>query len=305
MTTTLSRFAVAALALALCSSCIKKPELAGIDSGVKAEALDVQKAVSKAWGNADPALLMRKNDFVYITVEQTIQGYPTTIPVDEGQTVTERNRAVVDNRNVIHHKIAHQVREFKTDGTYDTSTQSEDFDVTDTLPLTAQAVEQSGLSSREAATKALDRLSTRSDDGTVRQRDISFDVAQYLFQVCTLEPTDGTKVECYNLTTSNEVRPAPPLVASQPNCGGLPECLMHVTTVDFDVILTLPDADHTKEKLSYHVAISPDVPYVARVVDFCTSGLVRVQSNDQKIPILVRTCKMVRNFNYGIPDTNL
>lgn len=286
----LQRLLICALTLSVCSSCMKTPKLADQEDGVQVESLEVQKAVARAWGDADPALLLRKNDFTFIETEQTIQSFPARVTSQSGITVSERS--ISADQESVHHRVLFQLKEIEADGSYKLSTTAEDFDVTNTLPaanLTASQLNAQNL-------KALG-----IGDGQVRQNALSIDVAANLFNICAMAVPENVKLQCYNLTTSSEVRPAPALVAAQSNCGGLPDCVMHVSNVAFDVLVTSTNEDgETTQKIKFSAAITNDVPYFAKVLDYCTTGLVDVPSAGQKV--LVKVCDYVRNFQYGEAD---
>ena len=288
--------------ISVCSSCVKSPTLDQQDTGVAVEALDVQKAVALAWGDADPALLLRKNDFAYIETDQTVQGYDPRLVTQTGITVSDRS--ISSDQTLVHHRVLFQLAEIDSNGHANTSTTAEDFDVTNTLkPVTpVPAASSSSVSAAELTSKMVKTLTTAADgSGQVREHALSIDVAANLFQICALSTPANVTLKCYNLVTSAEVRPAPDLVAAQPNCGGLPGCQMHVNNVAFDVLLTTttPDGVST-QKIKFISSISPDVPYFARVLDYCTVGLVDVPSMGQKV--LVKVCDHLKNFNYGDPD---
>lgn len=296
---------VCLMTIGLCSSCVKSPQLDAQDTGVAVESLAVQKAVALAWGDADPALILRKNDFAYIETDQAVQGYDPRLVTQSGITVSDRS--ISSDQKLVHHRVLFQLAEIDSSGGSKTSTTAEDFDVENTLSVPTPAPTLAAVSSKSLSAAALTSdfvktlVSAADGSGQVRQHALSIDVAANLFQICALQTPANVVLQCFNLVTSSEVRPAPDLVAAQPNCGGLPGCQMHVNNVAFDVLLTTtkPDGVST-QKIKFISSISPDVPYFARVLDYCTLGLVDVPSMGQKV--LVKVCDHLKNFNYGDPD---
>lgn len=282
-------FIVMALAIGV-SSCMKQKDLDS-DLGTPVTPLEVQKAVAEAWGGADPASLLKVDDFVYLESEQRIQSGNPFGYFDEATTVT--SKSVSQDKKYVLHDLVRQYRENSTDGTSKQSSVTEHFDVPNTLASSNEKIQSLARKDISGAD-----LMQNSEGDQVKQRQLSIDVASYMFQICALEPKDGMKIQCYNLKTTKEERPAPQLVKDQPNCGGQPNCKMNVQILAFDVVLSKEEnGAKTSEKIKFQMAITQDAPYFARVLDYCQTGLVYVPAAGQKV--LVNVCSYVKNFKYG------
>lgn len=136
--------------------------------------------------------------------------------------------------------------------------------------------------SPEALVRAVRTLSSENGDTTVNA-----------------SAGDGTneRVTYHNLKTSVKYEKPPALVASQPNCLGIPNCEIKVHRVEFDMVFWeagQPDRVH------WEMAMSPDAPYLAAILDKCVTGLAGIGTGQSKI--LVKQCKPVLNFRYVAPN---
>jgi hypothetical protein len=87
--------------------------------------------------------------------------------------------------------------------------------------------------------------------------------------------------------------PPPANVASQPNCIGIPSCLINVHHVTFDeVYWDTPKGD----RVHVETSISPDVPYLSRNLELCQSLLVKVGTDGSSV--LLKQCSNVFDFRF-------
>ncbi|MBO9668175.1 MAG: hypothetical protein J7501_15340, partial [Bdellovibrio sp.] len=106
---------------------------------------------------------------------------------------------------------------------------------------------------------------------------------------------DSCEIKCGNLSSVAEVRDAPPLIAKQTNCGGLKDCKLNVKKVTFDWTIILKTGQNVeKQKVSYTLAMTQDLPFLSRVLDYCSRGLVQIPNSSSKV--LVTVCNRVKNF---------
>lgn len=87
--------------------------------------------------------------------------------------------------------------------------------------------------------------------------------------------------------------PPPANVASQPNCLGIPACLINVYHVNFDQVFW----DTPKgTKVHVEAKMSPDVPFLSRNLSLCQSLLVNVGKDGSNV--LLKQCSSVFDFRF-------
>lgn len=241
------------------ASCMKKEGFEN-DNGPQATTAEVQSALINAWGNVDPATIA-KGEFVYVEKNQSIEGMPAKIVMQDAITVADRTVTPTE----IQYKLYHQTNEI-IDGQSKVSTKEEIL----TIPNTANVV-------------------TAQQLGVINFQSLLF----------ACEKADKWDVTCHNLKTFEQKEDPPELVRKQSNCAGIPGCKITKKYVSFDLVLKTPLANGQtiEEKVNYKVGISPDVPYLSRMMDFCFRGLVNV--GNPPAPYLVSLCDKVENFRTG------
>ncbi|MFP5520115.1 MAG: hypothetical protein ACLGGX_09445 [Bdellovibrionia bacterium] len=248
-----------ALSISL-SNCIKKPELED-DHGPVVEPAAIQSALVEAWGDADPTSI-KTNEFTYIEKDQAIEDLPAKLVGQEGITVARKEELSDEFRFT----LIRQINEI-IDG-------------------------QSKLSTREEVIR-VPKLNAQASVGT---QSLGVSILQNLLMACI--PGEDWNVTCHNLQVKSEVKPAPDLVKRQENCGGIPECKMTYKTVSFDLVVkTSNDPNAKAEKVNYRVEISPEAPYLSKLMTFCYRGVVTVSPSQNQY--LVTLCNRVMNFQFG------
>jgi hypothetical protein len=90
---------------------------------------------------------------------------------------------------------------------------------------------------------------------------------------------------------------APPeIVRNQPNCLGIPQCQLEVHRVSFDMVFWENDKP---DRIHWELAMSPQAPYLAAMLNKCVTSLASIGSGQSKI--LVKQCLPVLNFRYMAP----
>lgn len=89
----------------------------------------------------------------------------------------------------------------------------------------------------------------------------------------------------------------PPAVQQARSCLGIPNCKITVHHIDFDMVFWHGDKP---ERVHWELALSPDAPYLAAMMNKCVSGLAKLADNQGDI--LVRQCLPVINFRYVQPQ---
>lgn len=105
--------------------------------------------------------------------------------------------------------------------------------------------------------------------------------------------TADSSVTYHGLKVAVAMEPPPPLVAQQAGCQGIPNCRIEVHRVSFDMVFWdggRPDRVH------WDLVMSPQVPYLASILNKCITGLAGTGENQPKI--LIKQCIPVVNFRY-------
>lgn len=282
------------------TSCLKPPVLSE-DNGPVAEATEVQDAILTAWDNADFNTI-RKDEFLYIEQDQKISTLDTKVVYKEASDV--KDRIVNDTTDTIFYRFEIQAQAMENGSFKPVITLEDPMTVPKTNPSanvpSAQPQEKADFpDSMEALQKSMagGRVGLYSSAG--RNHFLGVFTINSMLLACVKE--ENWDVSCHNLQVTEGIRPPPIGVASQANCGGVSGCMIRYKKISFDLVVNLQDEETgtTKaEKVNYELVISPDVPYLSRLLDFCYQGMVPTQS--QKV--LVKMCNKVQNFKIGVPN---
>lgn len=273
----MKRWLLVLTALAASASCMKKPDLTQED-GEPVGSQALAESITRIWG--DPSLdqvasgssfhSVAEGDFVYTEKTQEVSSLPKKVILQDGKTVLPVDEDATFKRL----RIAQQNRDF--------STEENPPDVSFEFGLDYN--------------KVLRKLSFEpSSNGGVPLGIVTMLSMRY---ACTPPPDGKWKVECFNLQTWEEEEAAPPLIAAQAGCGGLPDCRWRKKVMSFVRATEYVDPDtntQVRAKIIYTMKTSPDAPFLARLTDFCFRGLATV--GNQKIPVTI--CESVRNFRRG------
>lgn len=277
------------LAVLLAVSCMKKPDFAN-DDGPVAQVAEVQNALIDAWGEPDP-LTIDKGEFSYIETSQTIAELPAVTRQQDTKTVV----GVVDQPDKKIFDILQRTVEIISDS--EQREFSSHLDPISAPKATAERLtEQAKNQTRAMAQGDLSALAATA-------LPLPHNTMNALLCFCTqglCGNVSDWKPSCHNLEALRETVPAPPLVAAQTNCGGLPNCEIRKNVVRFDIILEDKDPQTNatvRSKSRITVKFSTDVPYLSHLTDYCTESLVPIQN--QRIP--VRICQSLKNFQRGSP----
>ncbi|UOE99880.1 hypothetical protein [Bdellovibrio reynosensis] len=283
------------LTMAACSSlvaCIKEP----MDEEQNPATVEqVQTALSKAWGNADP-LTMAPNDFLFQETEQKIDSNGSAFFVlQEGITVSKREETATDYlyTYLYQNKVIKQGTEGAESTREDHRTVSKG-----TAAATSLQVQSHDFQSHV--------LKPMADD---YQMTLGFERFYGLAYACVKSDAldtyckdtlkvDSCEIKCSNLKEETVVETAPELMKAQDNCAGLPDCKLNIKKVAFDWVIELKTGQNVeRQRVNYWVKLSPDLPFMSRMTEYCYRQLYPVQN--QKV--LVTTCTKLKNFKKGTP----
>lgn len=103
---------------------------------------------------------------------------------------------------------------------------------------------------------------------------------------------------CHNLSVSDFKFPVPQTAISQHNCTEGSECSVNARKIEFDAIQkAVIDKDGKPRRIHYTFIISSEVPYLSRVLKFCSRTLYEISDANQKI--LADICYDVNNYAFG------
>lgn len=277
------------LAFGASASCMKKPNLRD-DDGESFSSANLEDALSGAWGETDP-LTMQQNEFSYTEKSMQIADLPARVTLQDAKTIV----LVEDEADKKIFTIGQQTAEV-TDGVSSKpfSTQRK---------INVKKSNASIMEIRNLTRNAIYAAAVGADSTTsvvpleaVSALPLGIELVGGLMSAC--ERADDWDVECFNLRQWTSVEPAPRDLASQANCGGIPNCTLKKRNVAFDLVINSTDPDSqtkVRNKVIYTVKVAPDAPFMSRVTDFCYQGIGTAQN--VKFPVTV--CQTIRNFTPG------
>jgi hypothetical protein len=291
-----------AMVILATTSCMKAPSQTE-DLGPQAQALEVQSAIQDAWGSVDPATI-RKDEFMSIEQNQKISTLDPHIVYKESTQVLDRQ---VGDEDITYSLLLRSTSMDQT-GNFKPVTSTNQEIVVKKSSATANMVATSRSSPALPGTlEALQKSMTdgrvglfqSDDDDKVHERFLGLQTVLSMYDACVKTPS--WDVSCHNLSVTQGWSFPPVGIASKPNCGGIPNCQISYKKISFDLVVNLPTDDGKdthQEKVIYDFTVSPDVPYLSRLTEFCYQGLV-IASGQR---ILVKICNSVQNYEEGIPN---
>ena len=259
--------------------------------GTPVDVKEVQQKMIESWGDAN-ALDIKKSEFHYQEKTVRISTLRPQLVLQKGTTVS----SFTDTQTSRLYNLIIQSNEILDNSQSKLSTREKSLEIAKSAlydQTTALAMHKSAMKVIQNSTLATSNseLNAMADESEITQTGIELYIN--LMYVCGY-----TNFQCYNLTIENTKEAAPDLVRQQTNCLGLPNCQINVTKIQFDVVFTSYDETaHTtvKSKVIYKIKLSPDVPYLSHLMDFCYMGMA--SSNNQKFPVEI--CYQTENFKKG------
>lgn len=289
---------ILSLGLLVGTSCLKAPPL-DTDHGPAVEPSEVQQAILEAWGDADFNSI-RQGDFLYIEQDQKVSSLEPRVVYKEASDV--KSRTVNEAQGTITYLFEVQTQAMEN-GSFKPITVIEDPLTVPITPPSSMETPSPSPTQKAAFPDSLESFQKSMAEGRVglyssgpRNHYLGVFTIQTMLLACVKDK--DWDVSCHNLQVTEGTRPPPMGVASQPQCGGIPGCLIRYKKISFDLVVNLKNADTGEvkaEKANYELVISPDVPYLSRLLEFCNQLMVPTQN--QKV--LVKLCNKVQNFKVG------
>lgn len=285
------------------TSCLKPPSQTE-DHGPVVPPVDVQKAIIEAWGDGDPSTIL-KNEFMYMEQDQRISTMDPRVVYKESAQVLSRD----ETADTISYKVLFRSTAMDETGQFKPETSVEHpivIQKSSSARASSYAQDPAFPDSLESLRESMAQGSVglhSKEDGQVQERFfVGVQTVISLLDACV--KSENWDVTCHNLRLTEGWMAPPTGIASKPNCGGIPSCQIRYKKVAFDLVVNLPNetgGGTHQEKVIYEMTISPDVPFLSRLTEFCYQGLV--QASGQRI--LVKICNKVQNFEVGtVNQTN-
>lgn len=105
------------------------------------------------------------------------------------------------------------------------------------------------------------------------------------------------KVTCHNLKTEVSKMYLKPELASSKVCPDVNNCLIDIKKIEFDMLDgSVATSDGKPYRMHYTFTVSPQLPFLSKVMSYCVRGLADVGSGKK---VLAEDCMSVNNFSYG------
>ncbi len=279
--------------LILCSGCLKRPPELAIDDGEPVNISAVEDALANGFGDVNP-LQIKQNEFVALAQTQQIYDLPERIGYQAGTSVQKRE--VFADR--VDYTLIQQLVEYDAGQNQKSSTSQRKISI-GTGAVQARGVSQHPTiqfcrsifnSSQNMAQRIKANLVGRASD---RSSPISLE------SFCSVALACEMVGECFNFETETTFESPPSAVAKSANCQGIPNCKLKVVTTKFAFVFMDVDSqgNELRNKILYEVKVSPDVPYLSRLLSQCRQGIVPIDKNTK---VYAKICDKVTDFLPGI-----
>lgn len=103
---------------------------------------------------------------------------------------------------------------------------------------------------------------------------------------------------CHNLSVTDFKFQVPYGAMAAHDCTSYENCFINARKIEFDAIYKFViDKDGKPRRVHYTVILSKEVPYLSRVLKFCSRALYEMSSSNQKI--VADLCYNVNNYAFG------
>jgi hypothetical protein len=122
-----------------------------------------------------------------------------------------------------------------------------------------------------------------------------------LFPQMAEDQSEDPRVTYHQLKLTERTIAPPNLVRESANCGGIVNCQINITDVEFDQVNWR--AYNKGDKIHIKITTSKDVPYLSRILEKCQQGSVPIKQEGKPekdwTRLLVTFCETIRNFKKG------
>lgn len=281
--------------------CQGQEDTVPLNLGPAVSAVEIDKAISEPLKEATPLSIKLGEGFIYSETQELGVGGAYAVISDTSQTVIERtetateilmtlieHKQIYSNGNVQKTSTEIPLRIDKTP----VATTSVMFGPDRTVASSDSAKSQTTQTTNKLRPEVESLFRERSPlalISAIRSRSTGFATLAD-GSLSTLSDT----VTYHGLKTSMTIEAPPELVRKRENCAGLPDCKLRVYHIEFDMVFWdkgKPDRVHWK------LAMSPDAPYLAGLLNKCVTGLAPIGGNQGEI--LVKQCMPVIDFRFA------
>ncbi len=271
-----------------------------LNLGPEVTAAELDQAITKPLETTNPTSIKLGEAFVVSETQEIGAGTAFAILSDTVQSVIERTENTAEILlTVIETKqryINGEVQKTSTEVPY----RIEKSPPPSPVQVTAQSVASTESSAVSASAKLRPEVQAMLHERTplgilslIRKREIASvatrDAAQAQSGVEVM--TDRITYHGLKVSVAKESPPEP--VQQAAGCLGIPDCKLTVHRVSFDMVFWTGDKP---ERVHWDLAMSPEAPYLAAMLNKCVTGLAKLADNQGDI--LVRQCLPVVNFRY-------
>ncbi len=270
--------------------CQGEDDVKPLKLGPEVSPKEIDAAISEPLQKTDPLQIKLGQFFVYSDTQEIAGGMAKNIIADTAQTVVERTELPTEVLlTIVQHQQTYQNGEVRKVST-EIPMRIEKAPATAAPSLMigpADEAKKLGFEYRSEVMALLNDHSPLAMANGIRTLSVNQE---------SVQATSGDRITYHNLQRSVAFEAPPALVQKQSACAGIPNCKVEVYRVSFDMVFW---EKGKPDRLRWDLAISPDAPYLAAVLDKCVTGLASVGSGQSKI--LVKQCKPVLNFRYQAP----
>ncbi len=242
---------------------------------------------------------IKVGEFVAMETTQDIAlGASFNIVGDTGATITDRTETT---DRVLYNGVLKQLT-LQSDGTYEKTARDGEILCASKSPCACGECTSNAAAPKSqsfigvkaqpiAPAIARSTLITSQSTGIQSVKNLLYTQPDKLISLAAAATSAGPTYHRFSSWKTSERPPAN--VSSQPNCLGIPNCLINVFHVTFDEVYW----DTPKgSKVHVEAMVSPDVPYLSRNLSTCQSLLVNVGTDGSNI--LLKQCSNVFDFRF-------
>lgn len=300
--------------------CQGQEDMVPLNLGPAISAEEIDKAIAEPLKDASPLSIQLGEGFIFSETQELGVGGAFAIISDTSQTVIERtessteilmtlieHKQVYSNGNVQKTSTEIPLRIDKTAAAISSSSASSPGSSSDEQLLMfgpgrdLPSIERNTASSPEEQSKTpIAAAKFRPEiESLFRERSPHALLSALRARVVRQSVASGTvstmadSVTYHGLKTYVTVEAPPELVQKRENCAGLPDCKLRVYNIEFDMVFW----DKGKpDRVHWNLAMSPDAPYLAGLLNKCVTGLAPIGGNQGEI--LVKQCMPVVDFRF-------
>lgn len=256
--------------LLVTASCLKKQNLDDDNLGPAINPLEVTKALGAGFGSYDYNEI-KKNEFTSIILSQRLQDSLVQNIEQQGITV----EASINSLDKLDLDLIVEDQIFSNGQSSQSSTRKWPIEI-------------------KKGTAAANAVKQRSGAQSPLLTFLMFDTLA--FGSCV---NSGTYPEtCHQLKSTTIQYKVPLAAANQHNCSDIMNCYIPAKKIEFDIVRKYQkDQEGKPKRTHYTLVLSPEVPFLSRVLQLCSRGIYEITSSNQKI--LADICYTVNNYAAG------